>query len=35
MYDLSGRGLAGDGLDLRRIYVEQQEDGPLKSRPGD
>jgi hypothetical protein len=35
MYDLTGRGLAGDGLDLRRVPVEQGEDGRLKARPGD
>jgi hypothetical protein len=35
MYDLNGRGLAGDGLDLRRVPVEQQEDGRLKARPRD
>jgi hypothetical protein len=35
MYDLNGHGLAGDGLDLRQVPVEQQEDGRLKARPRD
>jgi hypothetical protein len=35
LYDLSGRGLVGDGVDLRRVPVEQDEDGRLKARPGD
>ena len=35
MYDLTGRGLAGDGLDLRRVPVEQDDEGRLTTRPGD
>ena len=33
-YDRSGRGLAGDGLDLRRIPV-RDEDGRLRVKRGD
>ena len=34
-YDLSGRSLSGDGLDLRRVTLEKDEEGRLKARPGD
>jgi hypothetical protein len=30
-YDLSGRGLSGDGLNLRQVSVEPQENGTLKA----
>jgi hypothetical protein len=33
MYDIAGRGLSGDGLDLERLPVEQDEDGRLKAKP--
>ena len=31
MYDLSGHGLSGDGLDLRPVRVEQTENGRLRA----
>ena len=34
-YDVAGRGLGGDGLDLRRIEPEERDDGELRVRPGD
>lgn len=34
-YDLEGRGLAGDGLDLLRLPVDQDDAGRLKVRPGE
>ena len=34
-YDVAGRGLSGDGLDLRRIELEERDDGELRVRPGD
>jgi hypothetical protein len=33
MYDLTGHGLAGDGLDLRPVRVEQDEQGRLTAFP--
>lgn len=32
-YDIGGRGLSGDGLDLKRLTVEQDDEGNLKVRP--
>lgn len=34
-YDVAGRGLGGDGLDLRRIEPEERDDGELRVNPGD
>ncbi len=34
-YDVAGRGLGGDGLDLRRIEPEERDDGELRVQPGD
>ncbi len=34
-YDVAGRGLGGDGLDLRRIEPEERDDGELHVNPGD
>jgi len=34
-YDLEGRGFAGDGLDLRRLPIDQDDAGRLKVRPDD
>ncbi len=33
MYDIGGRGLADDGLDLKRLPVQQDKGGKLKVRP--
>ena len=33
MYDIGGRGLSGDGLDLSRLPVQQDEEGRLKAQP--
>ena len=33
MYDISGRGMSGDGLDLRRIEIERSDDS-LSVSPG-
>lgn len=33
MYDLSGRALGADGLDLRRVRLEQHEEGRLRAFP--
>ena len=34
MYDISGRGLAGDGLDLSRLTLKER-DGRLSAKPAD
>ena len=34
MYDISGRGLAGDGLDLSRLTLRER-DGRLSAKPAD
>lgn len=34
-YDVAGRGLGGDGLDLRRIEPEERDDGELRVSPRD
>lgn len=33
MYDLSGQALGGDGQHLRRVRLEEQEDGRLRAFP--
>ena len=35
LYDLEGRGLAGDGFDLLRLPVDQDDAGRLTVRPGE